>query len=437
MTGGSGAGRIITSCRAGRHPPGDRSAGDSGDAPTATAAQLGVAPSRPFPPRARGPTMEGHQTPGDDRLRRGRFVGVVASRGAGGLVKPRQKHKCEVSRLLARCLAQTRCRALAPGACDGTRLSQQAGQCPRNACLSRPGGHSIRLALLQPRRRGEHRARYRAPDILVDATFHAIADVGSIPTVSTDTSRIDNPGHPCKSRSLLICSFGGDLLRQGPHRLQAFPREHRRSSRRRVADRPAAASRKRVAACSPRARRQVRWRGTRALQVSAPVLEDVCGRPVVGEPTLETVRVPEMRGRGGIEVLERHVEDCGDPLAEPRVPVQSKRELNGGIAGELEERDRAVLDRSVRIECTRACRTGPCSASARPRRTALGSARAASPQVRGSASGIPTRVTAIVALPKPLLRRVRGPVSPGSHTTCSVYPLRLVHVEVSSGTSDS
>ena len=36
----------------------------------------------------------GSQTPGDDRLRRGRFVGVVASRGAGGLVKPRQHHKC-------------------------------------------------------------------------------------------------------------------------------------------------------------------------------------------------------------------------------------------------------------------------------------------------------------------------------------------------------
>ena len=30
------------------------------------------------------------ETPGDDRLRRGRFVGAVASRGTGGLVKPRQ-----------------------------------------------------------------------------------------------------------------------------------------------------------------------------------------------------------------------------------------------------------------------------------------------------------------------------------------------------------
>jgi predicted kinase len=35
------------------------------------------------------PTMEDDTTPGDDRLRRGRFVGAVASRGAGGLAKPR------------------------------------------------------------------------------------------------------------------------------------------------------------------------------------------------------------------------------------------------------------------------------------------------------------------------------------------------------------
>jgi predicted kinase len=40
----------------------------------------------------------GSQTPGDDRLRRGRFVGAVASRGAGGLVKPQQNHKCEHAR---------------------------------------------------------------------------------------------------------------------------------------------------------------------------------------------------------------------------------------------------------------------------------------------------------------------------------------------------
>ena len=43
----------------------------------------------------------------------------------------------------------------------------------------------IRLALQNPAGVGDWRARLRAPDILVDATFHAIADVGSIPTVST------------------------------------------------------------------------------------------------------------------------------------------------------------------------------------------------------------------------------------------------------------
>jgi AAA domain len=51
---------------------------------------------------------EQQQIPGDDRLRRGRFVGVVASRGAGGLVKPRQQHKWQVSRLPALRLADTR-----------------------------------------------------------------------------------------------------------------------------------------------------------------------------------------------------------------------------------------------------------------------------------------------------------------------------------------
>jgi predicted kinase len=40
-------------------------------------------------PRPAAPTMEEPHTPGDDRLRRGWFVGAVASRGTGGLVKPR------------------------------------------------------------------------------------------------------------------------------------------------------------------------------------------------------------------------------------------------------------------------------------------------------------------------------------------------------------
>src|SRR5262245_15482691 len=54
-------------------------------------------------------------TPGDDRLRRGRFVGVVASRGAGGLVKPRYNHKCgSFSRSRAHRLARTKPRRLGP-----------------------------------------------------------------------------------------------------------------------------------------------------------------------------------------------------------------------------------------------------------------------------------------------------------------------------------
>jgi adenylate kinase family enzyme len=57
---------------------------------------------RPSAARVEELHWEATYNPGDDRLRRGRFVGVVASRGAGGLVKPRQQHKCEVSRLPAR-----------------------------------------------------------------------------------------------------------------------------------------------------------------------------------------------------------------------------------------------------------------------------------------------------------------------------------------------
>jgi hypothetical protein len=78
---------------------------------------------------------------------------------------------------------------LAPGACAGIRPSQIAGQCPRNARLSRPGGRSIRLAHRNPAGVGERRARSRAPDTLVEATFHAIADAGSIPAVSTSVGR--------------------------------------------------------------------------------------------------------------------------------------------------------------------------------------------------------------------------------------------------------
>jgi hypothetical protein len=73
------------------------------------------------------------------------------------------------------------------------------------------------------------------------------------------------------------------------------------------------------------------------------VFEDVRGCPVVGEPTLESVCVPKMRGRGGVEYLERHTKDCGDPLAEAHVPVEAKGELGGRIPGEFEERGRAMV----------------------------------------------------------------------------------------------
>jgi hypothetical protein len=46
---------------------------------------------RAAPRCAQTSTMEGASHPGDDRLRRGRFVGSVASRGTGGLVKPRSQ----------------------------------------------------------------------------------------------------------------------------------------------------------------------------------------------------------------------------------------------------------------------------------------------------------------------------------------------------------
>ena len=47
----------------------------------------------------------------------------------------------------------------------------------------------IRLALCNLAGGSERRVRSRAPDILVDATFHAIADAGSIPAVSTTSFR--------------------------------------------------------------------------------------------------------------------------------------------------------------------------------------------------------------------------------------------------------
>jgi hypothetical protein len=58
----------------------------------------------------------------------------------------------------------------------------------------------IRLALHNPAGVGEWRARPRAPDTLVEATFHAIADAGSIPAVSTATD--SSPRQPPGASSL-------------------------------------------------------------------------------------------------------------------------------------------------------------------------------------------------------------------------------------------
>src|SRR4051812_9147614 len=66
--------------------------------------------------------------------------------------------------------------------------SQIAGSPPEG--LPEPtGGTAHRAGLSHPRRRGERRVRYRAPDTLVEAALHAIADAGSIPAVSTPTAR--------------------------------------------------------------------------------------------------------------------------------------------------------------------------------------------------------------------------------------------------------
>ena len=51
----------------------------------------------------------------------------------------------------------------------------------------------IRLVLRNLAGGSERRMRSRAPDMLVDATFHAIADVGSIPTVSTLVRNVVHP----------------------------------------------------------------------------------------------------------------------------------------------------------------------------------------------------------------------------------------------------
>jgi len=68
------------------------------------------------------------------------------------------------------------------------------GDVPESECrLTRGGppppirGHLQEAGLEQPRRRGDLEARSRAPATLVDTTFGAIADAGSIPAVSTSS----------------------------------------------------------------------------------------------------------------------------------------------------------------------------------------------------------------------------------------------------------
>src|SRR5262245_16317650 len=130
-------------------------------------------------------------TPGDDRLRRGRFVGVVASRGAGGLVKPRYNHKCgSFSRSRARRLARTKPRRLGPRSLrrdqaeSNSRLTREGTPPPTRGHLRWAGPSATPPAL------ASGRARSRAPDTLVEATLHAIADAGSIPAVSTRASGV-------------------------------------------------------------------------------------------------------------------------------------------------------------------------------------------------------------------------------------------------------
>src|SRR3954469_10640760 len=79
------------------------------------------------------------------------------------------------------------------------------GDAPESECrLTRGGppppirGNLQEAGLEQPRRQGDLEARSRMPATLVDTTFGAIADVGSIPTVSTGT------GIPTVGRSPLL-----------------------------------------------------------------------------------------------------------------------------------------------------------------------------------------------------------------------------------------
>ena len=80
-----------------------------------------------------------------------------------------------------------------PLACGEDRRDQIAGLL--GEVRSSRSGDSLGAGFRQPRRRGESRTRSRAPATLVDAIFHATADVGSIPTASTFAKNSNCPPH--------------------------------------------------------------------------------------------------------------------------------------------------------------------------------------------------------------------------------------------------
>jgi hypothetical protein len=90
-------------------------------------------------------------------------------------------------------------------------MSGLRNRAPPVASASGATGTSKEAGLPQPRQVGEREMRHRALTTLVEAAYYASADVGSIPTVSTRSSKrfltctnrpiargIDPPGHNCQ-----------------------------------------------------------------------------------------------------------------------------------------------------------------------------------------------------------------------------------------------
>src|SRR3954463_12556000 len=87
------------------------------------------------------------------------------------------------------------------------------GDAPESECrLTRGGppppirGNLQEAGLEQPRRQGDLEARSRVPATLVDTTFDAIADAGSIPAVSTsrESPAADRIGSVCGALSVVL-----------------------------------------------------------------------------------------------------------------------------------------------------------------------------------------------------------------------------------------